>query len=176
MYHEQAPMHCFKKAWLDLRHGWVWCGAIPHRCLIILASVVSLQQQHKWACWSSKFSCSMVCPDRIVLTDKAPPPINLAALICCLQATMFLLIWWVAALKHVVKRLQQQWANKNGQLTCLRRWLNLPHSHMQTCSSTARILLPAKMRHKVSSEHWLPCRQSKSYDLQWQQDVMLLSG
>jgi len=35
----------------------------------------------------------MLCPDRIVLTDKAPPPINMAALICCLQATMFLLIW-----------------------------------------------------------------------------------
>ena len=151
----------------------MWCH--PHRYLIILASVVSLQQQHKWACWSSKRR-GKLCPDLKVLTDKAPPPINTAVLICCLQATIFLLIWWVAALKHVVKRLQQHWANKNVQLTCLRRWLNLPHSNMQTCSSTAGTLLPANMLHKVSSEHWLPCRQSKSYDLQWQQDLMLLSG
>ncbi len=156
MYHEPAPMHCFKKAWLYLRHGWVWCGAIPQRFVFILASLVNLQQQHKWACWSIKFSCSMLCPDWFVLTDKAPPPINMAALICCVQATMLLLIWWVAALKHVVRRLQQQWANKNVQL----RWLNMPHSHMQTCSSTARTLLPVNMHHKVSSEHWLPCRQT----------------
>ncbi len=32
------------------------------------------------------------------------------------------------------------------------------------------------MRHKVSSQHWLPCPQNKSYHLQQQQDMILLSG
>lgn len=165
-------MRCYKKAWFDLRNGWVWCGAIPQAFLIILASLLDLKQQHKWACWSGKFSCSMLIPDWIVLTDIALSPINMAALICCPQATLLLLIWWVAVLKHVVGRLRQLRANKIVQLA----WLNMPRSHTQTCSSTARTSLPANMHHKVPNEHWLPCHQNKTCDLQWQQDMMLLSG
>ena len=133
------PCIVFKKAWLYLRHGWVWCGAIPHRCLIILASVVSLQQQHKWARWSSK-SCSMLCPDLIVLTDKAPPPINMAALICWLQATIFcwsgeLLHWnmlWRGC-SNIELTKMFNWHVSEGDSTCLTVTCKLALAQLELC-------------------------------------------
>ena len=49
------------------------------------------------------------------------------------------------------------------------------HCCEEAATTVERLLTCIDDCHNVSSEHWLLCRQNNSFDVQYNQDVMLLS-